>query len=148
MPDSCPICLCRRAINKGDTIFQLARGTYCPPYITPTYDYRYSVIGEWHENCFRRQPVVEIGKAQRRRASSIEVRPQEQPYTCSFCGAEIEQDEKIFYGVIGDRPAPGYVRPERRGYALQFVAHDVCWTEPDLDETRRLLVRRRKLWRI
>jgi hypothetical protein len=104
---------CGRIFEQGERIFQLAKGTYHFPAVTPTLWTTDSVAGEWHLNC--------LGVLVER------LHPQTQPYHCCFCGDEIEDKTLLVYGVFGNRPETGYIRPERRGYELQVVSHYGCW---------------------
>jgi hypothetical protein len=104
---------CGGIFEKGERIFQLAKGTYYFPFITPTLWTGESVAGEWHLNC--------LGMLFER------LHPQTQPYHCCFYGDEIEDKTLLVYGVIGKRPETGYIRPEHRGYELQVVSHYGCW---------------------
>jgi hypothetical protein len=104
--------------HKGERIFQLAKGTYYSPAITPTLWSGEAVIGEWHLSCL----------------PNIPLHPQVQPYHCCFGSVgcvldspEIDHGDALVYGVIGHRPSVGYMRPEWRGYSLQLVAHYGCW---------------------
>ncbi len=103
-------------------MFQLAKGTYYYPAITPTLWCDDDVLGEWHSE------HLDLGR--------MLFRPQLQPYHCCFCGTEIEDRSFIVYGVNGFRPAVGYVRPQHRGYKLQIVSHYGCWYSRKLGWTR------------
>ena len=73
---------CGRIFDQGERIFQLAKGTYHFPAITPTLWTTDSVAGEWHLNC--------LGVLVER------LHPQTQPYHCSVCArAEKLQISKI-----------------------------------------------------
>ncbi len=109
MADVCPAC--NSQLAPGEELFQLARGTYHYPAITPTYSFPLPIIGEWHRRCFADYPLQR----------------QQQPYMCAVCRAEIENRQQVVYGVFGTKPAHGYIRPERRGYELYLVAHEECW---------------------
>lgn len=113
--------------HKGESIFQLSKGTYYWPAITPTLWSGDAVLGEWHVSCLPNFPL----------------HPQLQPYHCCFRAAgcvldspEIGHGEAVIYGVIGNRPSVGYMRPEHRGYSLQIVAHYGCWYSPRLGWSR------------
>lgn len=104
--------------QRRETIFQLTKGIYYSRAITPTLWVGESVIGEWHLPCLPK----------------LELHPQMQPYHCCFRSAgcvsdspEIDHGDLLVYGVIGQRPSAGYMRPEWRGYSLQLVAHYGCW---------------------
>ena len=109
--------------QKGEVIFQLAKGIYYRPAITPTLWVGEAVLGEWHLPCL----------------PQLELHPQMQPYHCCFQSAgcvldspEIGHGDLVVYGVIGHRPSAGYIRPEWRGYSLQLVAHYGCWYSRNL----------------
>ena len=111
MPGYCQSC--GKVFERGERIFQLAKGTYYAPAITPTLSGDDAVLGEWHQRC--------LGDLVKR------LHPQIQPYRCCFCREEVEDRTLLVYGVIGDRPDIGYLRPERRGYELQIVSCYGCW---------------------
>jgi hypothetical protein len=92
----------------GKEVFQLAVGRNYWPQITPTYALPF--VFEYHEKCF----------------SKGALRYQEQPYKCQICGNRIANNEEVIYGVIGQKPGPGCVRPECRGHGLYLVAHPRC----------------------
>jgi|SRR5579863_1999391 len=142
MTRKCP--LCPVALQVGDRVFQFAKGRYFGPSITPTYKNRWAVLGEWHEDCFRQNPSINFHDGLVERHYHIEIRAQEQPYFCSFCDEEIERRGWVYYGVIGNKPAEPWFRPERRGYDVEFIAHDDCLKQPDLDPVKRALLRSRR----
>ena len=123
---------CRRNIDVGRPVFQLAQGRYFLPSITPTYSC--PVIGEWHRECFENDPELEIGGPAERRKIRLALGLQEQPYFCELCRGEIRHRDLIFYGVFGDKPELQYIRPENRGYALRFVVHERCYKHPEITE--------------
>ena len=142
MPNKCPICA--MPLEVGNRIFQFARGRYFGPSITPTYRNQWAVLGEWHEACFRRQPKIRFNNERIEKVYEIEIRAQEQPYFCSFCTLEIEKKDWVYYGVIGDKPAEPWFRPERRGYDVEFIAHDSCLKQPEIDALTRAVTRSRR----
>ena len=143
MPESCPVC--RKALEPEHPVFQIAEGFYWSPQITPTYGHRQAVIGEWHESCFRQRPCIRIGEGAEQQDYKIVLKMRLPPYTCMLCSGEIESGEKIFYGVIGSRPEPGYIRPQARGYGLFFAAHSDCWRRPGTTEIERELRKSRSI---
>ena len=142
MSDKCP--RCPVPLRVGDRVFQLARGRYFGPSITPTYRNRWAVLGEWHEECFRKHPKIRFNNGDIDREYIIEITAQEQPYICSLCGDEIERRDWVYYGVIGGKPAKPWFRPERRGYDVEFIAHEDCLKQPDIDRVNRAVLRSRK----
>ena len=98
--ESCP----DRKFRQGQKVVQMAQGRSYRGNITPTYE-RNDIVSEWHVECFREFPI------QRQRM----------PYRCQVCDAEIQHGQMIYYAYIGERPAPGYVRPENRGDELVLV---------------------------
>jgi hypothetical protein len=122
--------------HERETIFQLSKGTYYSPFITPTLWSGDAVLGEWHLGCLPNCPL----------------HPQLKPYHCCFGAAgcvldspEIGHGEAVVYGVIGNRPSVGYMRPEHRGYSLHIVAHYGCWYSRDLGWSRAQSVHSRLL---
>jgi hypothetical protein len=142
MAKKCP--LCPNYLQVGERVFQFARGRYFGPSITPTYKNKWAVLGEWHEECFRREPKIRFSNERIQVEYRIEIREQEQPYICSLCGDEIERRQVVYYGVIGNKPADPWFRPERRGYDVEFIAHDDCFWQPDLDKLKRAVLRSRR----
>jgi hypothetical protein len=108
MSGTCQVC--RRRIAPETRIYQWSVGHYYRGYETPTYESRDAVIYECHENCL---------------ASSLE--PQGPPYHCSVCNGRLDNGARVFYLVVGDKPAHGYKRPECRGREMPFIAHDDCF---------------------
>jgi hypothetical protein len=104
--------VCRKRIAPETRIYQLALGHYYRGHETPTYESRVAVMYECHENCL---------------ASSLE--PQGPPYDCSLCNRRLDNGARVIYLVVGDKPAPGYKRPERRGHEMPFIAHDYCFDD-------------------
>jgi hypothetical protein len=101
--------------QRRETIFQLAKGIYYSPAITPTLWVGEAVLGEWHLSCLPK----------------LDLHPQMQPYHCCFRYAgcvldspEIGHGDLLVYGVIGHRPSARYMRPEWRGYSLQLPRRD------------------------
>jgi hypothetical protein len=116
--------VCRSLIAPKTRIFQLAVGYYYRGFETPSYESHDAVIYECHENCL---------------ASSLE--PQGPPYDCSLCNRRLFNGTRVIYLVVGNKPAPGYKRPERRGHEMPFIAHDHCFEnefEPQPMKTRAL----------
>jgi hypothetical protein len=142
MPLRCPVC--PKPLEVGQPIFQLARGRYFGPAITPTYRDHWAVLGEWHETCIRKCPKISFHDGRGDKEFDIEIKAQEQPYNCSLCGYEIECKEWVFYGVIGRKPREPWFRPERRGYDVEFIAHDDCIKRPEVDPVTQALMRSRK----
>ncbi len=111
MNRNCNICL--NSLDTGDTIFQLARGNYIQGCLTPTYRGTDAVISEGHEICFSHMSTI----------------LQTEPYVCIRCMQPLDNGELVVYGVIGRLPAPGFTRPESRGYKMPYIVHEVCWIE-------------------
>jgi len=91
----------------------MARGRYFPDQITPTYgDFTPNPeLREWHEACFREYKLTwQVG-----------------PYKCLACNQEIAHGAEVYYIVVGEKPLPGYIRPERRGKQMPWIIHaGVC----------------------
>jgi hypothetical protein len=102
--------VCRRSISPKTRIYQLSVGYYYRRNETPTYESSTSVIQECHEDCL---------------SESFDAQPP--PYDCSLCNGRLKHGTRVVYGVLGDKPAPGYKRPERRGHEMPFIAHDLCF---------------------
>lgn len=109
MSDICP--KCDGSVTQGMRIFQIAVGKYYIGFETPTYQDGFSVLYEYHIECF----------------SSPLLNPQRQPYNCSFCGDALRSRDTVIYGVEGDKPWYGYKRPERRGHEMPIIAHQSCY---------------------
>ena len=99
---------CGVPLSPGESVFQLAVGTYFAPNITPTLR---DVRGEWHPNHYQEHALVS----------------QEQPYVCCRCGEVVETGSYVVYGVIGRKANRPAKRPEQRGYELHLIAHYGCW---------------------
>lgn len=108
MNETCSVCL--RRISPATRIYQLSVGRYYRGFETPTYEARDSVIYECHESCL---------------TASLE--SQAPPYACSLCDGRLDTGARVIYLVAGDKPAPGYKRPECRGHEMPFIAHDYCF---------------------
>ena len=102
--------VCQQRLNSGTRIYQFAVGRYYRGFQTPTYENSSAVISECHEECF----------------SEPSLTPQPGPYDCSLCSQAIGNGTRVLYLVQGDKPAPGYKRPERRGHEMPFIAHEAC----------------------
>ena len=144
MSDKCSSSTCLKPLQVGDRVFQFARGRYFGPSITPTYRNKWAVLGEWHEQCFRQRPKIRFSNGRIEKEYVIKIVAQEQPYFCSLCGDEIERKDWVYYGVIGDKPSDPWFRPERRGYDVEFIAHDGCLKQPDVDSLTRAVMRSRR----
>ena len=44
-----------------------------------------------------------------------------------LCNRRLDNGARVIYLVVGDKPAPGYKRPERRRHEMPFIAHDFCF---------------------
>jgi hypothetical protein len=109
MPKKCSYC--RETLIVGERIFQLAKGTYQRRAETPTFAFGRAVLYEGHEDCFAEFPIE----------------PQKAPYECLLCRDDIVPRDEVVYAVIGNKPESPYIRPERRGHKLPFIAHALCW---------------------
>jgi hypothetical protein len=98
---------CSVELKVRETIYQLATGAYERNAITP---HLTSVVAEWHTDCLQNSGLV----------------PQMSPYQCSSCGGEVADGEIVVYMTRGEKPAVEHLRPERRGKALPFIAHESC----------------------
>ena len=108
--------LCGRSVRPGTSLFQVSFGQYVKGAETPTYQDSSSILYEGHESCFDNFPTE----------------PQREPYACSICGRSIRHRARVVYGVVGRKPSPGYIRPERRGHEMPFIAHVSCWDREPL----------------
>jgi hypothetical protein len=95
-------------LRQGQRIVQMACGHCYNGHITPTYSDE--VVGEWHVKCYR----------------EFQLRPQAMPYVCEVCKDPVQHGEEVLYACIGDKPSPGYIRPEDRGDILYLVKHVRC----------------------
>src|SRR5436309_2542917 len=97
--------VCHRPISPQTRIYQLSVGRYYRRNETPTYEDSTSIVYECHEDCL---------------FESFEAQPP--PYDCSLCHGWLDDGARVVYGVLGDKPAPGYKRPECRGHEMPFIA--------------------------
>ncbi len=75
---------CRRPIQPGQRIVQVARGYFYEDHITPTLEF---IECKWHERCFEGQ--LEF---------------QSLPYTCHTCNRRITHGQFVTYVTIGTAP--------------------------------------------
>jgi len=116
IPDTCSNNDCPYPkLRQGQPIVQIAKGRCFNGHITPTYTDE--VYGEWHERCYRNR--------------KFRLKPQAMPFKCQKCGRRIEHGEEVLYAIKGSKPAPGFIRPQARGYLLWLVQHIKCPEKKD-----------------
>ena len=108
MRDKCTSEDCGNALIPGEQIIQLASGDYMQGYITP------SLVPDdthnWHPGCFHEYPQDK----------------QAAPYSCVRCNRQLVDGDRVLYACSGEMPNRGYIRAEKRGYFILYIAHIVC----------------------
>jgi len=108
MLNRCSADCCGKPLSPGDPIIQLTHGPWPKGAITPYRDG--NEAHNWHPGCFTEFPLIE----------------QFAPYVCASCNQRIKNRDVVVYACRGSMPDLGFVRAEKRGYTLLYVAHVKC----------------------